>query len=94
MLSLSPDEKRVAVVRDDPQTGNRDIWLVELARGTSLRLTSDEVWDWYPVWSPDGSRIVFASSREGVQNLYHTPSSGTGSDEALFKSTDWKYPIH
>jgi dipeptidyl aminopeptidase/acylaminoacyl peptidase len=82
-VTLSPDAKRVALVRDDPQTGNRDIWLVELARGTSLRLTSDEAWDRYPIWSPDGSRIVFATGRAGVDNLYHKPSSGTGSEEVL-----------
>jgi hypothetical protein len=93
-VTLSPDAKRVALVRDDPQTGNRDIWLLELARGTSLRLTSDEAWDRYPVWAPDGSRIVFTSGREGVDNLYQTPASGTGSEEALFQSTDGKYPMH
>jgi serine/threonine protein kinase len=91
-VTLSPDEKRAAIVRDDPQTGNRDIWIVELARGTSLRLASDDGWDWYPVWSPDGSRIVFASNRDGVHNLYHKPASGTGSDEELCQSRDWKYP--
>jgi serine/threonine protein kinase/Tol biopolymer transport system component len=93
-VTLSPDAKRVALVRDDPQTGNRDIWLVELARGTSLRLTSDEAWDRYPIWSPDGSRIVFATGRAGVDNLYHKPSSGTGSEEVLFQSMHGKYPIH
>jgi hypothetical protein len=92
-VTLAPDGKRVAVVRDDPQTGNRDIWLVELARGTSLRLTFDRAWDWYPVWSPDGSRIVFSSTRDGVHDLYHTPSSGTGRTEVLFKSNDWKNPL-
>jgi Tol biopolymer transport system component len=93
-VTLSPDAKRVALVRDDPQTGNRDIWLLELARGTSLRLTSDEEWDRYPVWSPDGSRIVFTSGREGVHNLYQMPASGTGSEEPLFQSMDVKAPVH
>ncbi len=93
-VTLSPDEKRVALVRDDPQTSNRDIWVVELVRGTSLRLTSDEVWDWFPAWSPDGSQIVFASSREGVDNLYHKPASGTGSEGVLFQSMYGKYPVH
>jgi serine/threonine protein kinase len=90
---LSPDEKRVAVVRDDLQTASRGIWIADLTHGTSRRLTSNDGWDWYPVWSPDGSRIVFASNREGGYNLYHKPASGTGSDAVLFYSMDWKYPI-
>jgi hypothetical protein len=32
-VTLAPDAKRVALVRNDPQRGNRDIWLVELALG-------------------------------------------------------------
>ena len=38
---------------------------MELARGVASRFTFDPGNDIYPVWSPDGSRIVFGSDREG-----------------------------
>ncbi len=38
------------------------------------------------MWSPDGSRIVFSSDRDGIPNLYQRTASGAGNDEALFKS--------
>ena len=68
LLRLSPDEKRVAVERTDPPAVTSDIWLIELARGVPSRLTSDPGNDLFPVWSPDGSRIAFASIREGQLN--------------------------
>ena len=92
--SLSPDEKRVAVDDVDSQ-GNSDIWLIELGRGNPSRFTFDPAIEWIPVWSPDGSRIVFASNREGVLNLYQKPASGAGKEELLLKTdlakapTDW-----
>src|SRR5207244_6160280 len=61
-LTISPDGKRVAFERTDPQTQNRDIWIVEVASGRSTRLTTDPGWDAFPTWSPDGSRIVFTSN--------------------------------
>ena len=75
---LSPDEKRVAFGRVEPQGGGSDIWLIELARGTLTRFTFDPASDQYPLWSPDGSRIVFGSDRDGVLNLYQKAASGAG----------------
>ena len=83
---LSPDGKRAAVENTDPQTGNRDIWLVELQRDLFTRFTFDPAQEVYPVWSPDGSRIVFASNRNGPFNLYQKLSSGAGAEELLLKS--------
>src|SRR3989454_155521 len=74
---LSPDEKRVAVDDVDLQ-GNRDVWIIELGRGNPSRFTFDPAIDVAPVWSPDGSRIVFGSNREGtlnLLNLYQKPAS-------------------
>ncbi len=92
---LSPDEKRVAFSGAGPEGGNADIWLIELARGTLTRFTFDPAADLSPVWSPDGSRILFASDRDGIADLYVRAASGAGKDEALVKSnnrkiaTDW-----
>jgi Tol biopolymer transport system component len=43
-------------------------------------------------WSPDGSHVVFSSSRDGgVSNLYRKVASGSGNEELLFKSEEAKY---
>ena len=85
---LSPDGTRVAVDALDPQGRTQDIWLVELARGVTSRFTFDPGNDVYPVWSPDGSRIVFGSDREGgVPHLYQKRADGVGIEEPLVKSS-------
>jgi Tol biopolymer transport system component len=98
-LSLSPDGSRVAVRRTDPQAagrggqiGNWDIWLHELARGVSTRLTFDRAVIGMPVWSPDGSSIVYASGRDGLYGLYRKPSSGAGNEEVLLRPGEIKLP--
>jgi Tol biopolymer transport system component len=82
---LSVDGKRVAVVRWDIQTETNDIYVVDLARGTSARLTIDRANDGFPIWSPDGSRIAWVSGREGGHRIYQKLASGVGQDELLFK---------
>ena len=91
-LDLSPDDRRVAANRNDPQTGNADIWLFEPARGASSRFTFHPAIDTGPVWSPDGSRIVFRSSRDGPWNLYQKLASGAGEEELLLKTSGNKRP--
>src|SRR5262249_6179457 len=76
---LSPDGRRVAAGRT--VQNNADIWIVDDTR--TARFTVDKGWDRDPIWSPDGSRIVFGSDRKGVFNLYQKPSSGAGSEELL-----------
>ncbi|HYG81117.1 MAG TPA: protein kinase, partial [Pyrinomonadaceae bacterium] len=90
-IRLSPDGKRVAFQRLDTEKGASDIWLIELARGTTSRLTFDPANDGDAVWSPDGSRVVFSSMREGLPNLYQKLSSGAGGEELLLKTEDAKF---
>ena len=87
-IALSPDESLFAVSRVDGGASS-NIWLVELPRGTMTRLTSDSTYNWFPVWSPDGRRIIFASERDAPGsrwNLYIRPADGAGADEVLLKS--------
>jgi len=60
---LSPDGTQIAVEVESAE--NMDIYVYDLARGTSTGITTDEAHDASPVWTPDGSRIVFGSTREG-----------------------------
>jgi serine/threonine protein kinase len=89
---LSPNEKILAGSRLDPQTRQGDVWLFELSRGVLSRFTFDASYDYLPVWSPDGSRIVFATNRNGPLDLYMKALNGTGEDEALLKSDTRKLP--
>jgi dipeptidyl aminopeptidase/acylaminoacyl peptidase len=89
-LTISPDGKRVAAERTDPQTQNKDIWLIEVATDAMTRFTSDPAWDAFPTWSHDGSRIVFTSNRNGVYDLYQKPTSGAGVEELFYKSSEGK----
>jgi Tol biopolymer transport system component len=89
---LSPDGKRIAVERTDPQTQNDDIWIFDVARGVPNRLTFDPGIDMYPVWSPNGEQIAFGTSRAQADNLYLRSSTG-GTEELLLKGAaiprDW-----
>jgi hypothetical protein len=90
---LSPDEKQVVIDRLDPQLGTYDLWLIDLARGTSSRFTFDPGTEYYPVWSPDGARIAFASNRAGAFDIYAKASSGAGKEELLAKSDLANIPL-
>ena len=75
--ALSPDSTRVAARVNDSLTGNADIHVFDLERGTQTRLTSSFATDAFPLWTRDGQAIVFWSSRAG-SNLYRTRADGSG----------------
>jgi len=79
---VSPDGRRVVVSR--LAEGNTDVWLLDGARVS--RFTFDSASDQFPLWSPDGTRIVFRSSRTGVGDLYLKHLSGAGGEERLLTS--------
>jgi Tol biopolymer transport system component len=81
--AISPDGSAVVMARFDRQAGISDVWVHDLSRNTDSRLTHDPQGSSSPVWSPDGSKIAFSSSRDGTINVYQKNSSGVGQDEAL-----------
>ena len=87
-LRLSPDDKQVATSLVDPRTGNPDIWLTDLARGSTSRFTAGPALNNAPAWSPDGSRLVFRTTRRGGAVEFFEKSSGGAGKEGIVLPTD------
>jgi serine/threonine protein kinase len=86
-LNLSPDGKHVAVEQTD-QSENRDVWVLDAARGGATRFTFDLAQDLSPAWSADGSTIVFGSDRRaaGAFDIYRKDGNGSADEELLIAS--------
>jgi Tol biopolymer transport system component len=92
-VNISPDGHRLAF---DIYNGTQsDVWIFDWADGTLTRLTFDRGAS-HPVWTPDGSRIVFALQRPDsptrARNLYWRRADGTGVVQRLTESLNDQIP--
>ncbi|MGH9383263.1 MAG: hypothetical protein ACRD2N_03075 [Vicinamibacterales bacterium] len=98
--ALSPDATRVAFDRAEGLA--RDIFLLDIDKGSTSLFVSSEASDFAPVWSPDGRAIAFASSRDPAGNrgqanisggqLYERAVGVVAEDKLLLKTDDGKIP--
>ncbi len=85
---VSPDGRRVAVTR--AENDKQDIWILEGERAS--RLTFDAV-NGDPLWSPDGTQIVFGSPRPDAPGLYQKAADGAGEARVLLKYNGFIAPM-
>ena len=95
---LSPDRTRVAVVKDDMAAENADLWILDIATGKTIRMTTSAKDEFVqaPVWSPDGSQVAYVEIRSGKEAVYQRASNGEGPEKVVYKNpgaflnlTDW-----
>jgi Tol biopolymer transport system component len=84
-VRVSPDGTQAILVRSLSPTEST-LWQVDLARGSALPVSTGGGRNESPVWSPDGSGFVFASDREGAQNIYRKSAGDTSPETLLDKS--------
>ena len=93
-LAISPDGLYAAVAELESGAGTPDIWIFDLKRSLRTRFTFDSTNDWYPTWSPDGSQIAFASSRNGTNDIWVKGVGGSGEASLLFEESEHNlYPL-
>jgi len=82
-IALSPSGHHAAVQRVDIQTGNSDIWIIDLQRGVMSRFTFDPAVDDDPVWGADGTYLYFSNTNTGTYNVHRKFFTGVGSPEVV-----------
>jgi len=76
MPSWSPDAKEVVFRR---ATGTkRNLYILDVATGTTRKLDTGSDYDTFPTWSPRGDWIAFTSKRDGDYEIYRIRPDGSG----------------
>ena len=88
--AVSPDGTRVALELPDERTGTHNIWILDAITGRASRLTFGRDGAHWPKWSPDGTRIVYASGRKGPWDLYVRSVSESASETLVLQSNSTK----
>jgi Tol biopolymer transport system component len=92
---LSPDGRLLALVINDPKSGTGDLWVHDLTRGSTNRVTGTTFSEFSPVWSPDGSEIVYSADPEGPPHVFVVGVDGgeprvlVPFDGKVHYTTDW-----
>ncbi len=84
-VEFAPNGRRVALARFESQSSS-DLWIVDIERGDSTRFTSALGANYNPIWSFDGSQILFAADRKASRDLWIKPSSGATEEVPFFES--------
>src|SRR5205807_4141002 len=80
-VRLSPDGRTLALALRS--AGFLGIWVMDRARGVPIRFTNASASSPYPIWSPDGKEIAFASNRGGVYRMYRKSLAGNSPEQLI-----------
>ena len=96
--TLSPDAKRIALIKPDLDKETLDVWVYDIATGKGVQLTSNKQREGVqsPAWSPDGRFVAYVALRGSRYTILRKLSDGSGAEEAIYAHeggpivlTDW-----
>ncbi len=92
-VTVSPDGRHAVMVRSSSPSEST-LWLVDLARGSASPVSSGRGRNDSPIWSPDGTRIVFSADADGPENLLLKDLAHNSPEQLLYRSdVPFKSPV-
>lgn len=85
-IRVSPDGARIALGQDDGREGR--IYTYALSGSLPMQRLTFDGHSYAPVWTPDGARLTFQSSRDGVGGLFWQRADGAGNAERLTRAEE------
>ena len=96
--TLSPDAKRIALIKPDLEKETQEVWVYDIATGKGVQLTSNKQRETVqsPAWSPDGRFVAYVALRGSRYTILRKLSDGSGAEETIYPHeggpivlTDW-----
>ena len=85
---FSPDANSLAVWLYDIKSRKTNIWIYDLRTGGKTRLTNGKDGEFSPVWTPDGSRILFSANNQNMR-IYETFTHKNSGRKRYFQLNDY-----
>ena len=92
-VRISPDGTRAVYYQRDRRRGTGDIWLQDLARHTTVRLTNDEWSEYSLIWSADGKLLTYRTDRDGPPDVYVLDVDSGTPPRKLYATSDVDNPM-
>jgi Tol biopolymer transport system component len=92
-IALSHDGTRLAYSVNSAGQGATDLWIQDLARGSSSRLTFEDGGEDHPVWSRDDRFLYYSNDRRNDGVIFRKSADGTGSAEELGTTETGIWPM-
>ncbi|MCL4819664.1 MAG: protein kinase [Vicinamibacteria bacterium] len=83
--TISPDGRKAIVQIREGFVG---LWVYDFERQTLTPIGTNDASSQSPVWTPDGSRVIYRATRNGLRNIYWRPADGSGTEEPLTRKAD------
>ncbi len=92
--ALSPDGQTLAFSKINEENGRNEIWLMDARTGAMTPFIADDTNADAPVWTFDGTKILYTSDRRGAYEIWERPRGSVAVDRLVVPSRTYAQPIN